>query len=251
MNRLLTWLGLTAAAVAAGSMPAWAQSAKSSEFGGLNIKLHAGATAGNLKDDLHAQNLLGLGLEGVCALTPTSAIVGELTFSAYGAGKGYDNTKLTGTVWASNGQSSVLGVPITLAPGTSVDYRKNSLQGFSLRGGYRATFQGVWAWQAGLTLDRLQYRQEANGTLQPQLGGAAIGSLEGFAVTPTKTGMGIGAFAGVKAQISENFSFETNLLSVGYTSIDYQPFTYTGAAPSYTTRSRHGVVLEVAFGLKL
>lgn len=238
-------------ATVAGILPAAAQSNTTLGSPGFAIKFHGGGTAGSLKDDLHAQNMLGLGIEGTYALSPNSAIIGELTFSSYGAGKGYDNTKLTGTVYAGDGLSNVGGTPVTLALASSVDYRKNSLQGFSLRGGYRSTFSGIWAWQAGLTLDRMQYRQEASGTLQPRVGASAYGSPEGFAVTPTKTGIGIGVFAGVKAQFSENFSFETNLLSVGYTSINYQPFTYTGKAPSSTTQNRHGFLLEMAFGLKL
>lgn len=186
MNRFLTWFGLTAAVGMAGALPAWAQNSQPSGSEGFSIKLHAGGSAGSLKDDLHAQNLLGIGLEGAFALNSSSALIGELTFSAYGGGKGYDNTKLTGTVYASNGSSSVLGVPVVLAPGSSVDYRKNTLQGFSFRGGYRAKFMGDWAWQAGLTLDRMQYRQEASGTLQPRIGGAAFGNLEGFAVAPDR-----------------------------------------------------------------
>lgn len=253
MNRIFTRLGFTAVAILAGMVPAMAQAAPKSGDLDFGIKFHAGATAGSLKDDMHAQNMLGLGLEGAYALNANSAIIGELTFSAYGAGKGYDNTvgRTNGTVYGSDGLTAVAGVPLTLAIASSTDYRKNTLQGFSLRGGYRATFSGMWAWQAGLTLDHMQYRQEANGTLQPRLGATAYGSLEGFAVTPVKSAMGIGAFAGVKAQFSDNFSFETNLVSVGYTSINYQPHTYTGMAPAYTTQTRHGVLLEVAFGLKL
>jgi hypothetical protein len=251
MNRILTRLGFTAVAILAGMVPAMAQAAPKSGDLDFGIKVHAGATAGSLKDDMHAQNMLGLGLEGSFALNTTSAIFGELTFSAYGAGKGYDNTKLTGTVYASDGLTAVGATPVTLALASSVDYRKNTLQGFSVRSGYRATFSGMWAWQAGLVLDHMQYRQEANGTLQPRVGAGAYGNLEGFAVTPTKSAMGIGAFAGLKAQFSTNFSFETNLVSVGYSSANYQPHTYTGMAPAVTTQTRHGVLLEVAFGLKL
>lgn len=217
------------------------------------FKLHAGATAGNLKDDLHAESMLGLGVEGSYALSSTRAIIGELTFSSYGGGEGYDNTKFTGSVYIAGPTDNVGGQPVYLLPTSSVDYRKNTLQGFSLRGGYRQTFRGIWAWQAGLTLDGMKYRQEASGQLQPKVGTppANAGAYEGFALTPTKTKLALGAFAGLKVQFSDNFSLEANLLSVGYGTANYQPFTYTGQAPTVSSETRHGVLLEVAFGLKL
>jgi len=217
------------------------------------FKLHAGATAGNLKDDLHAQNMLGLGIEGSYALSSTGALIGEVTFTSYGGGKGYDNTNYAGPIYIAGGATTSGGVPITLQTPTSADYRKNTLQGFSLRGGYRGTFAGMWSWQAGLTADGLKYRQEASGTLQPKVGTttANAGPLEGFAATPTKTKVGIGAFVGVKVQFSDNFSLETNVVSVGYGTANYQPFSYTGQAPTVDSQTRHGILLEVAFGLKL
>lgn len=217
------------------------------------FKVHAGATAGNLKDDLHAESMLGLGVEGSYALSASGEIIGEITFSSYGGGAGYDNTKFSGPVYVAGPSSTVGGQPVYLQTGSSVDYRKNTLQGFSLRGGYRGTFARIWSWQAGLTLDGMKYRQEASGQLQPRVGSPATnaGPYEGFALTPTKTKVALGAFAGVKLQFSDNFSVETNLLSVGYGTANYQPFTYTGQAPTVSSETRHGVVLEVAFGLKL
>jgi hypothetical protein len=220
---------------------------------GFTLKLHGGATAGNLKDDLHAENMLGLGVEGSYALSSTGSIIGEITFSSFGGGKGYDNTKFSGPVYIAGPASTVGGVPITLQVPSSADYRKNTLQGFSFRGGYRGTFSGMWSWQAGLSLDGLKYRQEASGQLQPKVGTTATnaGPYEGFALTPTKTKLGLGAFAGVKVQFSDNFSIETNLISVGYGTANYQPFSYTGQTPTVDSQTRHGVLLEVAFGLKL
>ena len=251
MNRRLSRLGLAAVVILAGAVPAMAQAG--SKIGNLDfgIKFHVGATAGNLKDDLHAQNMLGLGVEGSYALSSTSAIIGEITFSSYGAGKGYDNTKFSGPVYGTAGVTSVGGVPVTLQVGSSVDYRKNSLQGFSFRGGYRGALGGMWSWQGGLTLDSMKYRQEANGTLQPKAGATNAGALEGIAVTPTTNKLSLGAFAGVKLQFSENFFLETNLVSVGYSTANYLPYSYTGQAPTVDSQARHGILLEVSFGLKL
>lgn len=228
---------------------------------GFTLKLHGGATAGNLKDDLHAESMLGLGFEGSWALSSTGAIIAEFTFSSFGGGEGYDNTKFSGPIYIAGPLDNVGGQPIYLLTASSVDYRKNTLQGFSLRAGYRGTFASNWSWQAGLSLDALKYRQEASGQLQPlyttnpapPADPAVVnaGPYEGFAVTPTKTKFGVGAFAGVKFQFSDNFSLETNLISVGYGTANYQPFTYTGQAPTVSSETRHGILLEVAFGLKL
>jgi opacity protein-like surface antigen len=229
---------------------------------GFTLKLHGGATAGNLKDDLHSQSMLGLGFEGSWALSSTGAIIGEFTFSSFGGGEGYDNTKFSGPIYIAGPVDNVGGQPIYLRTSSSVDYRKNTLQGFSLRAGYRGTFAGSWSWQAGLSLDGLKYRQEASGQLQPLYtlnppppppapSVVAAGPYEGFALTPTKTKFGVGAFAGVKFQFSDNFSLETNLISVGYGNLNYQPFTYTGQAPATSSETRRGILLEVAFGMKL
>ena len=227
-----------------------AQSAPKPGDFGFNVKLHAGGTFGNLKDDLHAQNMFGLGLEGTYALSSSSSIIGEVAFLSFG-GKGYDNTHLSGPIYIPGPTTTSGGSPVYLDPASSVDFRKNSLAGFSLRGGYRRAINDTWAWQAGLTLDNLKYRQEASGTLQPLVGGAPAGPYEGIAVTPTETKLNVGAFAGIRAQLTRDFSLEANVLSVGYGTADYQPFTYTGQAPSVSTETRRGFAVEVAFGMKL
>jgi hypothetical protein len=259
MSRLLTRLGFTAVVILAGAFPAMAQGTPKSGDLDFAFKLHAGATSGNLKDDMHAQSMLGIGVEGSWALSSKAAIFGELTYSSYGGGEGYDNTHFSGPIYASTGATiGPDGNPLFLQQPSSVDYRKNTLRGFSLRGGYRAIFANSWSWQAGLTIDGMQFRQEASGTLQPK-GHAAppattissIGAFEGFAVTPTKTKINLGAFAGLRYQFSEDFFLESNLVSVGYGTANYQPHTYTGQAPSVDSQTRHGILLEVAFGLKL
>jgi hypothetical protein len=228
-----------------------AQGAPKSGDLNFNVNLHAGGSLGNLKDDLHAQNVFGIGLEGSYALSSTSAIIGEVTFTSYGGGKGYDNTKLSGPIYTTGPSSTSGGVPLNLAIKSSVDYRKNSLAGFSLRGGYRSNVTDIWSWQAGLTLDSLKYRQEASGTLQPLAAGVPVGPYEGFAVTPTETKLNLGAFAGVRAQVNDNISLEANVLSVGYGTANYQPFTYTGQAPAVSSETRHGFVIELALGFKM
>jgi hypothetical protein len=251
MHECTTLLFLTSALLAGSCLQAQAP-VKAGDFD-FSVKLHAGAAAGNLKDDLHAESMLGLGFEGTYAISPASALIGEVTFSSYGGGTGYDNTKFSGPIYIAGPTDTVGSTPITLQTGSSADYRKNSLQGFSLRGGYRGFINDTWSWQAGLSLDGLKYRQEASGTLQPKIGSTSTnaGPLEGFALTPTKTKVGIGAFAGMRLHLSSEFSLEANVLSVGYGTANYQPFTYTGQTPTVDSETRHGFLDEVAFGMKL
>jgi len=263
MSRRHTRLGITVMAILAGAASAMAQGSPKAGDLDFAFKVHAGATSGSLKDDMHAESMLGIGVEGSWALSSKAAIFGELTYSSYGGGEGYDNTHFSGPIYASTGATTGPdGTPLFLQQASSVDYRKNTLRGFSLRGGYRAVFANSWSWQAGLAIDGMQFRQEASGNLQPKgisipvppatTGTlASVGAFEGFAVTPTKTKINLGAFAGVRYQFSEDFFLESNLVSVGYGTANYQPHTYTGQAPSVDSQTRHGILLEVAFGLKL
>jgi hypothetical protein len=220
-----------------------AQSAPKAGDFNFDLKLRMGATAGNLKDDLHAESMLGMGIEGSYALSSRGAVIGELAFYTFGGATGYDNTRLSGPIYIAGPTTTVGGHPIYLQTSSSVDYRKNTLQGFSLRGGYRGVISDLWSWQAGLSVDALKFRQEASGTLQPKVdpGPVNAGPYEGFAVTPTKTKTSVGAFAGVKLQIATHFSHEANLVSVGYGTADYQPFTYTRAAPPVDSETTPGL----------
>jgi len=235
----------------------------------FSFKPSYGTTMGNVKTDLKMDQSLGFGIEGRYALTSSSWVIGQLTYTYY-PGKIFDNTNYTGPIYVGTPGNAVsvntLGNPYYLDTPHSVDARKNHMAGFSLRGGYSAQFATDWAWQAGLTLDLLQYTQEVSGYLDPYSvdlipatntvpahNGPTANAVgyEGLSVTPHKASLGIGAFAGVKYTITENFTLDFNAVSMGYTTQNYRPFTYTGQAPSVETQTRHGFGLEVAFGLKL
>jgi hypothetical protein len=227
----------------------------------LSAKFRAGATAGNLKDDSRSNKMMGLSLAGAWNLGDGAALIGELGYTYFDAGE-YDAMARSGSIYYNPAapSSTYNGNPVFLSIESSADSRKNRLEGFGARFGYSKRFAPDWSWQAGLTLDSFKSRQEVSGTLRPVYGptawvgnGTAVpgGYYEALTSTPTSSKLNVGAFAGVKTQLGDNFSFEVNLLSVGYTRVNWVPFSYSGQTATSTTTNRRGIGLEFGFGLKM
>ena len=188
-------------------------------------KVRAGVASGDLQQDLRANKMTGMGIELTYTLGERSAVFGEVAYVNF----------------ASTDYWNPLPAAATVA--TSVDLRKNRLDGFTLRGGYRAGFGSMGlSWQAGLAVDRLKSRQEVSGQI-------VIGATtEGLAATPESTKVNVGGFGGIHWAIGENFSVEANLVSVGYSQVNWVPSSYSGTTAAAETKSHRGVVFEVAFG---
>jgi hypothetical protein len=217
MTRFIRWS--LAALAAAGALQA-----QSFDMG---FKLKAGLTQGSLVDDMQTNKLMGLAITGQWGLSNKAALIGELGYTAM------------------PGSDSLRPLPANVTFATSTDRRKNSLDGFSLRGGYRAEILDYgWSWQAGLSLDRFKSRQEASGQLTTGAG------TEGMSATPEKTSINVGAFAGLRTALGEDFSFEVNALSLGYKQVEWVPQSYSGQPAAATSRSRRGLALEVALGFR-
>jgi len=190
-------------------------------------KVRAGVTSGDVQKDMQANKITGMGIELAYGLGGRASLFGELAYLNF-ASTDYWNT-----------------LPATATVATSVDLRKNRLDGFTLRGGYRSGFgfQGL-SWQAGLALDRFKSRQEVSGQI-------VIGTTtEGLAATPESTKINVGGFGGIHWAVGENFSLEANLVSVGYSRVNWVPSSYSGTTAAAETKARRGLVLEVAFGFK-
>lgn len=212
-----------ALAVGAGSL--YAQGADAPW--GLGLNLRAGVTGGNAKDDMNSEKLLGAGITGFWSLGSGRAIVGEL---AYLRVPGKDVNAIT--------------FPSNVTASSSADRRKNDLEGFSIRAGYRAPMTGAWNWQAGLSLDKLKSRQEASGQL------TTAGGVEPLFYTPSSSKLLPGAFAGLMTDLGNGFSFEVNALSFGYSQANWVPAAYSGSAARAEEKNRRAFGLEVAFGFK-
>ena len=109
----------------------------------------------------------------------------------------------------------------------------------------RCVNQGLLlGWQAGLALDRFKSRQEVSGQI-------VVGTTtEGLAATPESTKINVGGFGGIHWTVGENFTLEANLVSIGYSQVNWVPASYSGTTAAAETKTRRGLVLEVAFGFK-
>lgn len=191
------------------------------------IKVKAGVTSGNVAEDTNANKLVGFGIAGAWALNSRSAIIGELGYSYF------------------PGEDRVRALPAGFTPTTSADVRKNILKGITLRGGYRSAISSWgWDWQGGLSIDRFKSRQQAAGQIQSGT------TIESIAATPESVKVMPGAFLGLHKAIGSDFTFEANMLSFGYSQVEWNPSLYTGKPAAATSRNRRGMALEVSLGFR-
>lgn len=223
-QRLFRWW-LPLALVAGTAATLHAQAAAGAFSGG--VKIRAGICFGDVQKDMQANKVTGMGLEFGYGLSGSSSIFGELAYLNF-ASTDYWNPLPAGATYA-----------------TSVDLRKNRLEGFLIRGGYRAAFgpKGL-SWQAGVDVDRLKSRQEVSGQI-------VVGSTtEGLAVTPESTKINIGLFGGLHYDLGDAATIEANLVSIGYGRVNWVPRSTSGTAAAAETTTRRGFVFEVAVGFK-
>lgn len=210
------------------------------------VKVRSGMTAGPLKDELHNTKLMGLAVEGAFPMAGKGAVVFQLDYT-YVPGGDYDNMRTS--TWDGR----------TLAVTSSADRRKFMLEGFSARAGFRAPLFGDVDWQAGLALNRFKGREEVSGTLRPT-NATTVAQYESLAYTPSQVKLSPSIYAGVKYRINDAVSLEANAMSVGFNTIKWQPYWYTGTnsaaagqplAGTTKTESKTGFAVEFAIGLRL
>ena len=136
------------------------------------FKVRAGLTAGAFRTDQDANQAYGFGLAVRHDYGPGTAFL-ELSYD-FLAGQAVDRTPFGQPVWAPAGtgmgtSDPGTGNPYFLRANDSIDFRKESAAGFSLKGGYSAplAFMEGLSWQAGVSLDFYQTSSEFTGTLRP------------------------------------------------------------------------------------
>jgi|GEM_PF-1667414 len=240
----------------------------------FNLKIRSGASSGSLAQANDNKRQIGFSV-GVQRPWLNGHLTADLTFDLY-SGRNADHTQFSGPIYfdptgkmdGSSAVTDVGGEALYLDPINSIDMRKHSVSGFGLRAGYMAklpiSWMQDWSWQAGISLDRLQTKYEVAQTLIPVYGPDATyaGSMwnydpanpdyyEGLADVHTATKLGPGLYAGLVVPLNNEYHFEMNLRSVGYTQVDYLPFTYTGKKAAFTESTKYGFVIEFAFGMKI
>jgi len=207
----------------------------------IGMKIRGGATFGDLADDMNSAKFFGLGLAGSWSLGQGKALVFDVAF-----------LRIPGKDTLRPLPANVIVNP-TPAPNATIgstDRRKNDLQGFSVRFGYRAPMASTgWDWQAGISLDKLQSRQEAAGHLT--VGTVpATAIVESIAATPTSSKVLPGAFLGMVKKVGEDFTVEFNAFSLGYSQVEWVPRAYSGTTAAATSSNRRGFGLEIAVGFR-
>ena len=137
----------------------------------FDLKLHAGLKSGELQKDHLDNKAMGFAI-GARHPWGKGQLTAELSFDIL-PGQATDTMPTSGAVYGPGG---AVADPVShnayfLRPNESIDWRKESSQGFSLKGGYAAAVAG-WqglSWQAGLSIDAYKTSSEFTGTLRPMV----------------------------------------------------------------------------------
>lgn len=233
------------------------------------LKLRAGLKGGDLKADHGDNKVIGFAV-GARRPMGHGYLTAELSFDLL-PGQARDTMPVGQAVYAPAGTGLGTADPVTHNPyflraNESIDLRKESSQGFSLKGGYAAPLswnEGL-TWQAGLSLDAYKTTSEFTGTLRPQYLDASgktvpvmgplstkVGYYEGFAIVSQGTTLAPGFYAGLRQQINDDFAVELNLRNVGMKHFDHRATTYTGHPATTESSTIRGFIVDISFSLKL
>lgn len=190
------------AAIAAGS--AAVLSAADQGFG-AELRLRGGIQFEE-KDNLN-RYMVGFSLAGSYGLN-----FGTLTAEA-----GYQFKP--GSQWKEGYQAPYAGAPV-VEPLNSADSRRNSLEGLTLRLGFEKDLPWKdFSWQAGVQIASARFRHE----YIADIGDANWATYEDtYNGTPTKSVIAFNPFVRVRYRAGAVSTFELNVISVGYKSINFQ-----------------------------
>jgi hypothetical protein len=206
----------------------------------FGVKTGGGLVVSNAGDQA-SRVAVGLAFFGEYKLAATSSVFGELKYRNFRAM--YHEVTRLGTGYST---TSTPAVPVTgnITQATSVDIRRDPVEGLGLGFGYRSRIIEDLSWQAGISLDWLKSTQEVTGQL-------TVGATrEGLSYTPTTSKIKPGAFAGVQWTVSKNMYLETNLTYVAFQQVNYVPKAYSNVAAHTETKSVGKVLLEVNCGFR-
>jgi hypothetical protein len=231
------------------------------------FKLRAGLTAGTLHQDQGANQAYGFGVAVRHNYGPGTLNL-ELSYDIL-AGQALDKTPFGNTVYGPSGTGFAAtqpstGHPYFLRANESIDFRKESASGFSLKAGYGAPTGLVDGlnWQAGLSLDFYQTSSEFTGTLRPMYLAAdgktpvqastSLGSYyEGIATVKKGSAIVPGVTVGLRQQLGKDFALELNLRNFGARHYDWRPTTYTGQATAMNESTHRGFLFEICLAMAI
>lgn len=207
---------------------------------GYGIKFGVGPTLNDPKEQA-ARPTLNLAITGDMKLSETSELFAELNYRYFKADP--RNATLYGTGFRPDG---VNGGVFTISPATSIDLRRDNIEGLGLSAGYRLQlWDSAFHVQGGVSVTALKYRQEVSGSFN-----YTSSLYEGMNFTFANTAVKPGAFVGVQARVTSNFFVEANATWISYEKINYVPYTYSGQAPTTVTENGSKVALDLNIGFR-
>lgn len=170
-------------------------------------------------------------------LGKTSEVFGEFNYRVFRA-VDHEVTQF-GTGYIAGGGTG------TIVATSSVDVRKDNLEGYAINVGYRRQIlDSEFWWQGGLSLAAMTSQQEVTGTI-------TVGTqVEGLNFTPAKRSIRPGLFLGAQAKITPNFFVEANLSGTPYQQVNYVPLSYTGQPAHVETENKVKVSLDINIGFR-
>jgi len=240
VTKLSTLSRIAVLALAAGTL---AQAQDADKGLSAEFKLRTGYALGS-NDDHLANRTVGFGLNFGYGLS-FGRLSAEVGFQ-YKPGDQY--------LLAMSSIPSATGAPRP-DPAYSVDSRKNTLSGVTLRLGIERGIADSWGWKAGLQLGGARFRQEYLG----DVGDTGWSKYEDtYNGTPTKSDLGLAPFAGISYRFNQASSLEVNLINITYKRINYVHVAGavlgTSSAPGNSTlldyletRTKNGLHVEVGY----
>jgi len=100
---------------------------------------------------------------------------------------------------------------------TSVDSRKNTLEGMTARLSFQRDFNADWGWQGGVQLGGSRFKQEYIGDVTAK----DFSYEDTYQGTPVKSTLGVSPYVGVIYHVNNDSHLEFNLIDIGYKSINF------------------------------
>ncbi|GLH74551.1 hypothetical protein GETHLI_30530 [Geothrix limicola] len=197
-NDLGRWLAIMA-------LTATSAAAQDAGFDGA-FKLRTGYGLSNNQEDHLDRRTLGLGFD-FGYVSPAGRFGLELGYQ-YKPGN-QTNTDLS---------AMPVAVGATLDPSQSVDSRKSQVGGLTLRASFERRLTGSeWSWRLGVQVGGAKFRQEYIGDVTD-----GVRYEDTYNGIVTKTTVPLSPFVGVGYAIDARQSIELNVISLGYSSANYQ-----------------------------
>ncbi|MBI1753538.1 MAG: hypothetical protein HY014_16275 [Acidobacteria bacterium] len=209
----------------------------------FQVNLRTGMAFNQPKDHLSGKTL-GLGLE-LGFQTPLGRLSAELGYQ-YKPGDQY---------LANVSTYPVAPKAAPADPASSVDSRKNKLEGITFRLALTRPIQGLWSWQAGLQVGGSTFRQEYLADVADKNWNTYEDTYNGVA---RHTSFPVSPFAGVIFRVNEGSSLQLNVIGLNYKTAEYVHVVgsvadYGGghtSLDSVSLKNRFVPHLELAYGIR-